>query len=176
MAIQSQSLKKERSWKYTPSAEHMALIEKEKWREPNHPYILFVTKHVEILDAKKHEDINQQPNDYEGLRPYEALTVLRVEGCHKQPAKIKDRWLNLKGAKIVTWGKFPDANSPEAKLISDPGKMNPWEILETWLQKEVSDQAAVAAQVTAIQEKLAEALKAKEEAEMRLSAKQKREG
>lgn len=92
-----------------------------------------------------------------GLRPYEALVTLNVEGCHCQLEKISNRYLTLKKSRVVTWGNFPDkATDQRAKMMVDASGKTPWEKLSEFLSRQVTGAIAQDQKVSHLEAKVAQ--------------------
>lgn len=156
---------------HTPSPEDAAFLADWKFKEPRYPYVLFRQKHVEILDPTHKPEHAERPGDHMGLRPYESVTVLNVDGCHCQPEKIRSRWLKLKKCKVISWGNFPEPGEQRAKVMVGADGRTPWQTLELALKQELGEMAAdnerinvLDAKVKALEKELAEKAKGKKDA------------
>lgn len=122
------------------------------WVRPNHAYVLFETRERDVKTGNIRH----------------ALMTLDVNNRPDQAHRL-DYYVRVKRFRIIDYGNFPSANSPnpriaaKAQMHTGPDKVNPWHSLEAacasymrvnpeWKQ----EKAALDAKVEELTKKLAE--------------------
>lgn len=142
------------------SAEDLELLKKNKFKEPNFPYVVFKGTFYEVVDDKKvsQEELDKFAEDgHPNRKPFIGVATITVKGVMNRFEILDTRFIKPKGFKVVTWGAFPDENSELAKSLRDgPSSPSPWAILHEKLKRHVTGETKRTEEIRALEKKVAE--------------------